>query len=452
MAYTQIHPIRTTLDKAISYITNPEKTNDMLLVSTFACSENTAYLEFARTRERHNFTGSNIAYHCIQSFKPGEVTPEQAHEIGRQTADELLKGKYEYVISTHIDRGHCHNHIIICGVNFENGLSFGTEHDRKNNPAWKQLRKISDDICLENKLSVISMPEKGYGKCYYEWLQDQRDNSYKGKLKRAIDESILSADSFDDFLKKMTEKNYEYKFRGQTLSFRAEGQDRFTRCIRKRLGWYYEPDQIKKRIDRQVKKRTAKLTKENGFFQSNDENAIGLNRWAALKNMQEAAKILNILSDFGIGTIEQLEEKISEKYDRKFDTVQALNDYETEIRNQRELLKMLNTYWNTKAVHDEYLNSKEKEKFKKEHSRDLTIYQASKDWLKEKYTGTSLPNRSIIEMEIAETESKREALLEEYHSLKKNLNTLETAHEKIETYLNLSREEPSRKKSNGELE
>lgn len=113
---------------------------------------------------------------------------------------------------------------------------------------------------------------------------------------------------------------------------------------------------------------------------------------------------------------------------------------------------MLNTYWNTKAVHDEYLNSKEKEKFKKEHSRDLTIYQASKDWLKEKYTGTSLPNRSIIEMEITETESKREALLEEYHSLKKNLNTLETAHEKIETYLNLSREEPSRKKSNGELE
>ncbi|MDE5859884.1 MAG: relaxase/mobilization nuclease domain-containing protein [Oscillospiraceae bacterium] len=70
-----------------------------------------------------------------------------------------MKGKYEYVISTHTDRGHIHNHIIICGVNFENGLSFGTEHDRKNNPAWKQLRKISDDICLENKLSVIAMPE-----------------------------------------------------------------------------------------------------------------------------------------------------------------------------------------------------------------------------------------------------------------------------------------------------
>lgn len=163
MAYTKIHAIKSTLDKAISYIVNPEKTDDNLLVSTFACSEQTAYLEFAKTRERHKFKGENLAFHCIQSFKPDEVTPEQAHKIGIQTADEFLKGKYEYVISTHLDRGHLHNHIIICGVNFENGLAFGTEHDRKNNPAWKQLRKISDDICLENKLSVISMPEKGYG-------------------------------------------------------------------------------------------------------------------------------------------------------------------------------------------------------------------------------------------------------------------------------------------------
>lgn len=451
MAYTKIHPIKTTLDKAIDYITDSEKTNDMLLVSTFACSEETAYLEFERTRKQNNFSGTNIAYHCIQSFKPGEVTAEQAHEIGKQTADELLKGEYEYVLSTHIDRGHCHNHIIICGVNFQNGLSFGTEHDQFKNPAWKQLRKISDDICLENKLSVIALPEKGYGKCYYEWQQEQHGNSYKAKLKKAIDECILNAESFDDFLKKMQEKNYEYKFRGKTLSFRAEGQERFTRCIRKRLGWYYEPEQIEKRISRQIKKRTAKITKENGFYKTNDETAVGLNRWAALKNMQEAAKVLNIFSDMGIGSIEQLEEKISEQYDKKFDTVQALNDYEKEIRSQRELLKMLNTYWESKTVHDEYLGCEKKEKFKKEHNRELAIYHASKEWLKEKYTGNSLPNRTVLEMKIEETESKREALLEDYHNIKKDLKALESAHEKIESYLNISREQ-ERKKSNGELE
>lgn len=451
MAYTKIHPIKSTVEKAIAYITNPEKTDEKILVSSFACSEQTAFLEFEKTRNKHHYSGKNLAYHCIQSFKPDEVTPEQAHRIGIQTADELLKGKYEYVISTHIDRGHIHNHLIICGVNFENGLSFGTEHDRKNNPAWKQLRKISDDICIENKLSVIEMPEKGYGKCYYEWLQDMKKNSYKSKLKNAIDSCVMTSDSFDDFLNRMqNEMNYEYKIRGHSLSFRAEEQERFTRCSRKSLGWYYDPEQIKKRIDRQVKKRTATISKDTGFYQINDDKAVGLNRWAALKNMQEASRLLNFLSDYGVGSVEQLDEKISDMYDQRFDVVQKLNDYESSIIEQRELLKMLNTYWEMKAVHDEFLRSSSKEKFKREHSKDLSIFNSSKEWLREKYTGTTLPNRAVLEMKITEEETQREALLENYHDIKNSLNSLETAKGKIERYFELERDE--RKKSKGELE
>lgn len=451
MAYTKIHPIKSTVEKAIAYITNPEKTDEKILVSSFACSEQTAFLEFEKTRNKHHYSGKNLAYHCIQSFKPDEVTPEQAHRIGIQTADELLKGKYEYVISTHVDRGHIHNHLIICGVNFENGLSFGTEHDRKNNPAWKQLRKISDDICIENKLSVIEMPEKGYGKCYYEWLQDMKKNSYKSKLKNAIDSCVMTSDSFDDFLNRMqNEMNYEYKIRGHSLSFRAEEQERFTRCSRKSLGWYYDPEQLKKRIDRQVKKRTATISKDTGFYKINDDKAVGLNRWAALKNMQEASRLLNFLSDYGVGSVEQLDEKISDMYDQRFDVVQELNDYESSIIEQRELLKMLNTYWEMKAVHDEFLKSSSKEKFMREHSKDLSIFNSSKEWLREKYTGTTLPNRAVLEMKITEEETQREALLENYHDIKNSLNSLETAKGKIERYFELERDE--RKKSKGELE
>lgn len=451
MAYTKIHPIKSTVEKAIAYITNPEKTDEKIYVSSFACSEQTAFLEFEKTRNKHHYSGKNLAYHCIQSFKPNEVTPEQAHKIGIQTADELLKGKYEYVISTHVDRGHIHNHLIICGVNFENGLSFGTEHDRKNNPAWKQLRKISDDICIENKLSVIEMPEKGYGKCYYEWLQDMKKNSYKSKLKNAIDSCVMTSDSFDDFLNRMqNEMKYEYKIRGHSLSFRAEEQERFTRCSRKSLGWYYDPEQIKKRIDRQVKKRTATISKDTGFYQINDDKAVGLNRWAALKNMQEASRLLNFLSDYGVGSVEQLDEKISDMYDQRFDVVQELNNYESSIIEQRELLKMLNTYWKMKAVHDEFLRSSSKEKFKREHSKELSIFNSSKEWLREKYTGTTLPNRAVLEMKITEEETQREALLENYHDIKNSLNSLETAKGKIERYFELERDE--RKKSKGELE
>lgn len=295
------------------------------------------------------------------------------------------------------------------------------------------------------------MPEKGYGKCYYEWLQEQHSNSYKGKLKNAIDQCIMTADSFDDFLAKMkNDMKYEYKIRGSSLSFRAEEQERFTRCSRKNFGWYYEPEQIKKRIDRQIRKRSAKLTKETGFYQIHDENAVGLNRWAALKNMQEASRLLNMLSDYGVGSIEQLEEKISEQYDRKFDMIKELNGYEASIRGQRELLKMLNTYWENKSVHDEFLKSGAKEKFKHEHSRELAIYSTAKEWLREKYTGSSLPNRAVLEMKITEEESQRETLLEKYHDLKKSLESLETAKEKFDKYLEMQQQE--RDKNKGELE
>lgn len=168
--------------------------------------------------------------------------------------------------------------------------------------------------------------------------------------------------------------------------------------------------------------------------------------------MQEASKILNTLSDFGIGSMEELEEKISSQYDRRYDVIQGLNGYEQEIISQRELLKMLNTYWNTKVLHDEYLKSPDRKKFRKDHSHELTVYESSKEWLKERYSGKSLPNRSTLEMKISETESRREALLEEYSELKKTLKKLESVHEKIETYTNIERSEEMKKKNNGELE
>lgn len=108
-------------------------------------------------------------------------------------------------------------------------------------------------------------------------------------------------------------------------------------------------------------------------------------------------------------------------YDQRFDVVQKLNDYESSIIEQRELLKMLNTYWEMKAVHDEFLRSSSKEKFKREHSNDLSIFNSSKEWLREKYTGTTLPNRAVLEMKITEEETQREALLENYHDIKNHL-------------------------------
>jgi len=150
MAITKIHPIKSTLKKALDYIENPDKTYDKMLVSSFACSYETADIEFEMLLAQAYQKGNNLAHHLIQSFAPGEATPEQAHEIGRQLADEVLQGKYPYVLTTHIDKGHVHNHIIFCAVDMVNQRKYIS-----NKQSYAYIRRTSDRLCKENGLSVV---------------------------------------------------------------------------------------------------------------------------------------------------------------------------------------------------------------------------------------------------------------------------------------------------------
>lgn len=164
-----------------------------------------------------------LARHLIQSFDVGEVSPEVAHEIGKQFADEWLKGKYEYVIATHIDKGHCHNHIIFNAVNFVDYHSY-----RSNKRTYRELRQLSDAICKEHGLSVIP-PSQNKGMDYKEYTEAKRGTSWKQKLRQTIDRLVITANDWDEFLKLMQEAGYEIK-PGKYISFRAEGQERFTRA------------------------------------------------------------------------------------------------------------------------------------------------------------------------------------------------------------------------------
>ncbi len=155
MAVTKIKPIKSTLKKALEYIQNPDKTDDKMLVSSFGCSYETADIEFAFTLSQALDKGNNLAHHLIQSFEPGEVSFEKAHEIGKQLADAVTKGQYEYVLTTHIDKGHVHNHIIFCAANFVDYHKYNS-----NKRSYYGIRNISDRLCYENGLSVIT-PEKG---------------------------------------------------------------------------------------------------------------------------------------------------------------------------------------------------------------------------------------------------------------------------------------------------
>ena len=182
MAVTKIKPIKSTLKKALDYIQNPDKTDGKMLVSSFGCSYETADIEFGFTLSQALDRGNNLAHHLIQSFEPGEVDYEKAHEIGKQLADAVTKGQYEYVLTTHIDKGHIHNHIIFCAVNFVDYHKYVS-----NKRTYYGIRNISDRLCRENGLSVL-VPEKGgKGKNYAVY---KKEKTAKAKLKLAVDTLI----------------------------------------------------------------------------------------------------------------------------------------------------------------------------------------------------------------------------------------------------------------------
>ena len=162
MAITKIWPIKSTLKKALDYIENPDKTDDKLLESSFACAYETADIEFEMLLSQAIQKGNNLAHHLVQAFEPGETTPEQAHEIGRQLADEVLQGKYPYVLTTHIDKGHIHNHIVFCAVDMVNQRKYIS-----NKQSYAFIRRTNDRLCKENGLSVVK-PGRDKGKTYAE--------------------------------------------------------------------------------------------------------------------------------------------------------------------------------------------------------------------------------------------------------------------------------------------
>ena len=197
MAVTKTHPIKSTLKAAIDYICNPEKTDGKLLVSAYGCSVETADIEFAWTRRHAIDKGTNLGRHLIQAFQPGEVTPEQAHKIGMELAKEILGGKYEFVLTTHIDKDHVHNHLIFNAVSFQDH-----KHYHSNKRSYHFIRRTSDRLCKEHGLSVI-IPGQDKGKSYIEHQTTQNGTSYKAKLKAAIDRLLPACSNLEELLRRL---------------------------------------------------------------------------------------------------------------------------------------------------------------------------------------------------------------------------------------------------------
>ncbi|CAM2078020.1 MAG: hypothetical protein NSGCLCUN01_02208 [uncultured Clostridium sp.] len=248
MAITRIESIKSKLKQALDYIIDENKTDGKLLVTGGNCAPEVAYLEFKMTQETCNFVigdytrkQNNLAYHMIQSFdKKDKITSEEAHRIGVELAEKFIGGKHEYVVATHIDKGHVHNHIIFNAYSYETYRKFNCH---KN--VFKEIREISDELCKENGLSIIENP-KGKGKHYKEWLEAKKGTSWKAYIKDTIDELIDKVKSFDELKAEMINRGFEIK-EGKHISFKAPNQQRF--CRGKTLGDNYTIEYIIERVN-----------------------------------------------------------------------------------------------------------------------------------------------------------------------------------------------------------
>ena len=443
MAVTKIKPIKSTLKKALDYIQNPDKTDGKMLVSSFGCSPETADIEFEFTIAQALNRGNNLAHHLIQSFEPGEVDYQKAHEIGKQLADAVTKGQYEYVLTTHIDKGHVHNHIIFCSVNFVDYHKYNS-----NERSYYGIRNMSDRLCRENGLSVVAPQKGGKGKSYAEYIAEKTGTSWKGKLKIAVDALIPQVSSFEELLSRLQAAGYEIK-PGKYVSCRAPGQERFTRL--KTLGADYTEEAIRERIEGR-RTRTAKAPKaERGVSLLIDiENSIkaaqsrGYEQWAKIHNLKQAAKTLNFLTEHQISQYEDLTAKIEEIQTESEKAGDALKEVEKRLADMAVLIKNVSTFQKTKPAYDTYRKARNKDRYRAAHEGTVILHEAAAKALKA--AGISkLPNLTALQAEYEKLQEQKEALRADYGKLKKQVKEYDVIRQNIDSILRQPKE-PEREK------
>ena len=440
MAVTKIKAIRGTLSKAIAYILNPEKTDEKLLVSSYGCASETAAREFEWTRKIAEQKGMNpvriIARHVIQSFEIGEVTPELAHEIGKQFADEILGGKYEYVLTTHIDKDHVHNHLIFNAVDFVDYHAY-----KSYKRIYYDMREVSDRLCKENGLSVIP-PSQNKGMGYKEYTEAKRGTSWKQKLKQTIDRLVITAKDYDDFLRLMQEAGYEIKT-GKYISFRAEGQERFTRS--KTIGENYTEERIKERIAGRTPRRSRKQTAPKGISLIGDIqerirliDSKGYEYKAKLTILKEAARTLNYLTENNLLQYADLEKKVEDVHSSYDRTGKELKGVEARLREVQPLIKNISNYQRLKPVYDAFQKAKDKPGFKAKHEAELVIFEAARSTLLAMQGDEKLPSLKTLQAEQAQLFEEQERLYAERNRLKKEVKQIETIKSNVDTFLSPS--------------
>lgn len=455
MATTTLLRIKSTNTKSIShilkdrteYIENDLKTNYKELVSSFNCVPESAYLDFTASKILYNeFKGSQtkkrddvLAYHIRQAFSPEDnITPEEAHEIGKKLVDEFTKGKHEYVIATHIDKKHIHNHIIFNSTTVDCTHKFNNFYNSSS-----AVMKISDRLCRDNNLSVVeSKNEKG--KHYKEWQEDKKGESWKAKLKRNIDKCIESSGDFDEFKKAMQELGYEIK-EGKHIAFRAKGQERFTRA--KTLGDDYTQENIAARIEKctgvtsnKRKHIDFKAVKRLPF--TVDKQLLYAARKRQISDVKSLANALMMIRNENINSRKDFSTRIDDLKAQAFGIKDNIKKLNSEVEKYREVAKYLATVNKHKDVHMKYEKCSlfSKKDFYSRHEGDILSYEHALKKLEQLNIGMDISLADIISL-TKECDVKINTLVRNYIAIEKQIEAIRKAKEAVYKIINKGFEE-----------
>lgn len=428
-----------SLSERVAYILNPTKTDGGRLVSAHGCDPATAAAEMLLTRRQYLDAGGWVpgndkevlAYHIRQAFKPGEITPEDANRIGRELAERFTKGRYQFIVATHIDRGHVHNHIIFAAVSEDAGRRF-----RDFLGTAKAVRKISDRLCLENGLSVIENPKRGR-KDYGKWLGDQRPLSAQEKVRDAIDAALAQR-------------------RGSSLSFLAPGQEKATRCRKKTLGDDYTPEAIQERIEgRRVvsssrSKAPAKPARKVNLLidiQSKLQagKGAGYAQWAKVFNLKQMAQTISFLEENGLLEYDALAARAAEGTTRFNELSGTIKRTEGRMAEIAALQKQIVNYSKTRDVYAAYRKAGYSKKFLAAHETEILLHKAAKAAF-DKLCLQKLPTYKTLQAEYAGLLAEKKKAYAEYAAAKKEMQAVLTAKANVDRLLGAPPERPEQEK------
>lgn len=424
-----------------AYSQNAEKTNDGEFISSYECDPKTADEEFLLSKRQYQHTTGRqqknniIAYQIRQSFKPGEITPEEANQVGYETAMRWTKGKHAFIVATHIDKAHIHNHIIY------NSTSLDASHKFNNFfLSGLAVQRLSDMVCLEHGLSIITPKpyRKRQKRTVYPKKRTRRD-----ELCDAID-SVLSQKPkrFEDFIQSLAAMGFEFKD-GNQPAFKGKEQKRFIRL--RSLGEGYSKEELQAVISGKslCKARTAPEQKQFHLLIDIQEKmaegkTVGYEKWAKKYNRKEAARTVILLKEKGLDNYDDLvayTEKLSSRFSELSDSIKVAEKRMIEVQ---ALQKHIKNYHDTKQIYVEYRKSGYSKKFFEEHRQEITLHQAAKKAFDELQV-SKLPSRQSLYEEFHRLAVQKKKDYAEYRQVRKEREELLIAKQTVETILNIDK-------------